>query len=104
MSDYRTFGASQWVRDDVLLMAGGASLAPDVPRQSADLLDLATGRWYEAGPMSAPRVGAASVRLSDGRILVIGGDEEGTAEIFSVGPLTTVSTLHLPWAGSRPRR
>ena len=104
MSDYRTFGASQWVRDDVLLMAGGASLAPDVPRQSADLLDLATGRWYEAGPMSAPRVGAASVRLADGRILVIGGDEEGTAEIFSVGLLTTVSTLHLPWAGSRPRR
>lgn len=104
LSTYRTFGAAQWIREDLVLIAGGASLAPDVPRQSADLLDLATGRWYDAGPMSTPRVGAASVRLADGRILVIGGDEAGTAEVFSLGPITLHSTRYIPLVQSRPRR
>lgn len=104
LSTYRTFGAAQWVREDLVLIAGGASLAPDVPRQSADLLDLSTDHWYDAGLMSTPRVGAASVRLADGRILVIGGDEAGTAEVFSLGPITLHSTRYIPLVQSRPRR
>lgn len=100
----RAFSVAQWVRDSMVLLAGGARADTSNPTQSADLLDLSTGRWYDAGPMSVPRVGAASVRLADGRILVIGGDEAGTAEVFSLGPDDLPSTLYLPWAQSSPPR
>ena len=33
-----------------------------------------TGTWLGAGSMAAPRAGAASALLQDGRILITGGD------------------------------
>ncbi|MBK7780923.1 MAG: hypothetical protein IPJ58_09190 [Ardenticatenia bacterium] len=100
----RAYSAAQWVRDSMVLLAGGGREDAKVPSQTADIFDLATGRWYEAGPMSVPRIGAASVRLADGRILVIGGDEAGTAEIFSLNPEAIPAALYIPWVQSRPRR
>jgi hypothetical protein len=39
-----------------------------------DVLDLATGRWTPGPALNAPRTGFAAVPLSDGRVLVSGGD------------------------------
>lgn len=103
MTAARPLAAAQVLHDDLVLIAGGGWETSN-PTQSADILDLSTGRWYDAGPMSVPRVGAASVRLADGRLLVIGGDEAGTAEVFSLGPNALPSTLYIPWAQSSPPR
>ncbi len=100
----RAYSAAQWVRDSMVLLAGGGREDAKVPSQTADLLDLATGRWYEAGPMSVPRIGPASVRLADGRILVIGGDEAGTAEVFALNSGAISATRYIPLVQSRPRR
>lgn len=104
MTASRAFSAAQWLRDELVLIAGGGWTGANGPTQSADLLDLATGRWYDAGLMHAPRVAPASVRLADGRILVIGGDEAGTAEVFSLGPNALPATRYIPLVQSRPRR
>ncbi len=100
----RAYSAAQWVRDSMVLLAGGGREDAKVPSQTADLLDLATGRWYEAGPMSVPRIGPASVRLADGRILVIGGDEAGTAEVFALNSGAISASRYIPLVQSRPRR
>ncbi len=59
------------------LYGGDGSLIARVQR-----LDPTSGRWSEVDPLSAARAGTTSVRLADGRILVVGGfDGDG----FSYG-------------------
>lgn len=65
----------------------GAALA------TAELFDPASGSWSATGPMKFARFGAVAVTLADGRVLVVGSDDEvsgvtvdhraaGTAEIY----------------------
>jgi len=48
---------------------------------------LAAPTWAETGQLQVPRAGAATVKLVNGRILVIGGDSHGggTAEVYDPG-------------------
>lgn len=81
--------------DGSVLVTGGVSADPSldttpVPQQSAEryrpeLIDPVTGlkgTWETVAPMTVPRVGHTSTALTDGRVLVVGGDPAGTAELF----------------------
>ncbi|MBK7780895.1 MAG: hypothetical protein IPJ58_09045 [Ardenticatenia bacterium] len=94
----RAFSAVQWVRDSMVLLAGGGRGDAKMPSQTADILDLATGRWYDAGPMSVPRIGAASVRLADGRILVIGGTKPAPPRSSPSTPTPSLPPDTSPWS------
>src|SRR6266487_4103239 len=58
----------------------------------------ATNRWVAAGRMQAARAGACSVPLSNGRLLIMGGEGSGgvlnSAEIFdSSGKFAAVTSM-----------
>lgn len=59
---------------------------------TAEIYDPATGEWTLVAPMSASRTRPESVRLDDGRVLVVGG---GSAEIYdpSIDAWTDAGTL-----------
>ena len=66
-----------------VLIAGGWSEDPDAPvLASAELYDPASGTFLEAGPMTTPRAGHTATLLSNGRVLITGGQTEGN-NVFS---------------------
>jgi hypothetical protein len=75
--------------DGRVLIAGGHNQVggPWTPMQTAELVDPATGSAARTDAMSRPRAEGASVRLQDGRILILGGFTTGldilrTAETY----------------------
>jgi len=86
----RTAAAAALLPDGTALIAGGLD-ASGAPLASAELLSLQAGqvRSTSSAPLLSPRAFAGSVRLPDGRVLVVGGDgHEGdggalaSAELF----------------------
>jgi hypothetical protein len=75
---------SEQLDDGRVLVAGGISYAdPATPCfDSAELYDPASGSWSLTTPMGKRRTGATSVKLADGRVMVLGGYEEESAPIF----------------------
>lgn len=70
-----------------VLLTGGCSGVSCTPvERSAELIDGSTGQATAIGSMAVPRVGHAATRLTDGRVLVIGGwsgsATTATAEAF----------------------
>jgi hypothetical protein len=59
--------------DRVLLTGGCSGVRCSPVERSAELIDGSTGRTSAAGSMAVPRVGHAATRLTDGRVLVVGG-------------------------------
>jgi hypothetical protein len=55
------------------------------PLSSAEIYDPASNEWSPTGPMPQPRGGAVGVLLSDGTVLVVGGDEERDAIRYDPG-------------------
>src|SRR5829696_4977366 len=51
---------------------------------SAETFDPATNAWTPVGAMGTPRVGAAAGPLADGRVLVAGGETDGSTSLASV--------------------
>lgn len=59
---------------NLVLLTGGCSGMSCTPvERSAELIDGRTGQASATGSMFVPRVGHAATRLTDGRVLVIGG-------------------------------
>ena len=78
--------------DGRVLVSGGVGGDGSGARveKSAEIYDPALGQWTPAGNMAKRKFNHAAVRLSDGRVLVVGGASEAgdciystTAEIFS---------------------
>ena len=68
--------------DGRVLLAGGiadaASASPDLRSVGSWLLDPDTGTWTATGTLNQPRARPGVLRLSDGRVLLVGG--QGPAE------------------------
>ena len=71
--------------DGRVLVAGGLAFVADGSMQetpSAEIYDPGTGRFSPTGPMNRTRLVPGAVRLSDGRVLVAGGESNATAGVF----------------------
>jgi len=116
MSGPRYFGAAAALRDGSAVVAGGW---PDTGNtrasSSVDVYDLASSSWQSAGPMASSRAAFAMLALADGRLLVVGGQTEGTnapstasAELFDPGSRTwsgagsLATPVWYPAAGALP--
>lgn len=69
----------------VLVVGGDGESTPesDVEHSSAELYDPSTGTWFDAASMAEPRSDHTATLLTDGRVLVIGGDSSGgSAEVY----------------------
>jgi hypothetical protein len=53
------------------------------PVADAEVYDPRTGRWRPTGSMATARTGASAVVLPSGAVLVSGGDEAGSAELYT---------------------
>src|SRR5437879_4015712 len=66
----------------------------------ADYSQLATGTWQSSGITAEVRNNAASVRLQDGRFLIIGGENNGaasaTVEAFENGGYVAKAAMAQP--------
>src|ERR1700686_151273 len=71
---------------------------------SASSLQAPTGTWIAVGPMNSARIGASTVLLQDGRILIMGGndanDPSSTAELFGAnGSFSLAPAMNVPRSG-----
>jgi N-acetylneuraminic acid mutarotase len=87
-----------------VLLEGGASTGI-VASKLAEIYDPATGRFSRTGSMATARSGAQAVLLGDGRVLVVGGDQESdnevdlnSAEIYNpaTGKFTEAGSMETP--------
>ncbi len=61
-------------RSSVLVMGGAGGDNADVSISSAELFDARSGTWTRVGPLNLDRTGQTATLLSDGRVLVAGGE------------------------------
>lgn len=75
---YPEFGVAEIYTPNVVAPAPGSSAAQTV------------GTFTAAGDMTAARAGHTATLLQDGRVLIVGGDQTGTAELYdpSAGTFT----------------
>jgi hypothetical protein len=66
----------------VLISGGDDSVTFNLSGQAAELYEPATGTFSQTGGMQAGRVRAAAVTLLDGRVLVTGGGDLPSAEVY----------------------
>ena len=91
MSEGRYQNAAQLLPGGLVLVVGGECSGDHCggvsgPLASSELYDPATGTFYPGGQMGQPRYGFASAILSDGSVLILGGQDEAgmlqTAEVY----------------------
>ncbi|WNG16898.1 Kelch repeat-containing protein [Cystobacter fuscus] len=89
------------------LQAGGfdITLGEHVPQNRAEELDLSTQTWTPVASMNSPRSGHLATVLYSGKVLVVGGEPEGsaTAEIYDPSKKTWTLTPPPPYL-HRPRQ
>lgn len=66
-------GSALTLLDDGSVLVAGGQDADGKPLASAERYDPATGKWSPTADLSTPRGIPAAVRLTDGRVLVVGG-------------------------------
>lgn len=86
----------------VLVMGGDADVANRNPVQAAEIYDPTTGRFSQAGTMVVGRESATTVLMSDGKVLIAGGDfrtstlgSQNSAEVFdpATGKFTATGSM-----------
>ena len=89
--------------DGRLLVAGGASRDTGTPTAVAEILDLPNGAstWAATGTLRTARYRHTAVLLRNGKVLVVGGQDEYTTELFdpptgmwSYGPPMSTARAH----------
>ncbi|MEO0422568.1 MAG: kelch repeat-containing protein [Pseudomonadota bacterium] len=91
--------------DGRVLVSGGYGGVPDTLADtgsalaSAEIFDPASETWSDAEPMTTARVNHTAVMLSSGRVLIVGGEADGTTllsvEIYDPGTDTWSSAASL---------
>lgn len=85
MTSPRSLHNATLLADGRVLLAGGASGGDaSTALVTAELYDPASRSFSPTGSMSVPRLGAASLRLSDGRVMMIGGEDTTGISVASV--------------------
>jgi N-acetylneuraminic acid mutarotase len=84
LASVRMGAAAVTLEDGRVLVVGGfPSWGADRPLETAEIYDPATGRWRDAGSLTAPRTAFTLVPLRGGGALVVGGQSgEDQAEVF----------------------
>ena len=77
LSEARTNHAAVLLSDksSVLVMGGAGGPNADLSLGSAELFDSRSGSWGRVGPLLQPRTGETATLLSDGRVLIAGGEQ-----------------------------
>ena len=76
MTAWRFDGTATLLSDGRVLFAGGAGQSEVSPfLSSAEIYDPVTGKFKKTGSMKTGRERAQAVRLNDGRVLIVGGDQ-----------------------------
>ena len=94
----------------MVLIAGGVKAAfpwPDIVLSSAELYDPFSRSFTRTGDMSTARAGHTATLLADGRVLIVGGSENRSAEIYdpATGMFspTAVPPPEVSWLGAAVR-
>jgi Galactose oxidase, central domain/Kelch motif len=88
MSAAREQHTATVLQDGRVLVAGGFQVAGGTPTAlaSAELYDPGSGAWTAAASMAAGRAGQTATPLANGKVLVVGGQNQGgalaTAELY----------------------
>ena len=89
MATAREYATATRLSDGRVLVAGGTTGSGTVEQaySSAELFDPTLGSFAPAGTMTVARYSAAAVLMTDGEVLITGGDGGGTelssAEIYA---------------------
>jgi hypothetical protein len=109
MPEERQFFAAELLKDGRVLVFGGwdrTSVNGAVTTlQSSDLYDPTTDVWSRGPDMNEPRIfpgGRGAVRLTDGRVLAVGGADTATADVLDPNTMvwTPTGPMHAVRDGS----
>src|SRR5204863_620911 len=92
----RTGSTAVLLPDDKRILASGGVDQRDLLTKTAEIYDIATGRWSLVASMQNARSGStgwSAIVLKNGNVLVAGGDDQQTSEIY-VPDTDTWSSLH----------
>jgi Galactose oxidase, central domain len=100
MQNARELHTAALLPDGRVLVAGGLEVCDDCldsgpPLLVGELFDPATGSFTATGSMGAERIGHSATELPSGQVLLVGGDQFGTAELFdpATGSFTFTGSL-----------
>ncbi|MCX7429647.1 MAG: hypothetical protein NTY17_01335 [Planctomycetia bacterium] len=106
MTSARSLHTATLLSDGRVLLAGGAGAGGDSATvlSTAEIYSPGSRTFAATGSMSTPRLGAAAVRLADGRVLLVGGEGNdhlamASAEVFD--PATASWSLTAPMSTGR---
>lgn len=102
-ADKRAFHTATVLNDGSILLIGGAktstlqsSICADCRRlegtTSASIYDPRTGAFTPTGPLAFPRLFHTATKLSDGRVVVIGGARSGLVDTSGTHPFPIIPT------------
>lgn len=100
LSEPRSFHAAALLQDGKVLIAGGRD--GEIPLNSTDLFDPATGTVTPSGFMAVARAGHSATALPGGKVLIAGGDAQASAELYdpekqsfsATGPMSVARSGH----------
>lgn len=98
MSTTRWFHTATLLPNGTLLVVGGVGAANDTTDlASAEIFNPATGTWTPTGSMSTPRYSHTATLLSNGTVLVAGGDDDS---LSNGGPAVASAEIFNPATGT----